>query len=208
MKRDRSWIQFIASFGSPKYFWYFWQQKHPDNAAYKSPVNLKQNLCPTKKSSSYQPWLKKCFLSRSIWATKKYSHQEISSNMVISSSPWARLEKSQQLWRSRKSSNNTIDSIVNIGLAGSLSPHLEFGDVVVVEHTVEHDGFIEWDDEAQSRLYPLFNLITVEHPELKSGVLVTGDQFVASGKTRSTPGTRRTTRRYGMSRSSKGSTSL
>lgn len=77
-----------------------------------------------------------------------------------------------------------IDSIINIGLAGSLSPHLEFGDVVVVEHTVEHDGFIEWDDEAQSRLYPLFDLLTVEHPELKSGILVTGDQFVASGKTR------------------------
>ena len=36
-----------------------------------------------------------------------------------------------------------IDSIVNIGLAGSLSSHLEFGDVVVVQHTVEHDGFIE-----------------------------------------------------------------
>ena len=36
-----------------------------------------------------------------------------------------------------------INSIVNIGLAGSLSSHLEFGDVVVVQHTVEHDGFIE-----------------------------------------------------------------
>jgi len=77
-----------------------------------------------------------------------------------------------------------IDVIINTGLAGSLSPHLEFGDVVVVEHTVEHDGLIEWDDEAQTRLYPLFDLITVEHPELKHGVLVTGDQFVASGSTR------------------------
>ena len=74
----------------------------------------------------------------------------------------------------------TIDTIINIGLAGSLSPHLAFGDVVVVEHTVEHDGLIEGDGEAQKRLYPLFNLLTIEHPELKSGVLVTGDQFVAS----------------------------
>lgn len=73
-----------------------------------------------------------------------------------------------------------IDTIINIGLAGSLSPHLEFGDVVVVKHTIEHDGLIEGDDEAQKRLYPLFDLLTVEHPELKSGVLVTGDQFVAS----------------------------
>jgi adenosylhomocysteine nucleosidase len=77
-----------------------------------------------------------------------------------------------------------IDAIVNIGLAGSLSPHLEFGDVVVVTHTVEHDGVIEGDDEAQARLYPLFELLTVEHPELKSWVLVTGDQFVASGTMR------------------------
>lgn len=36
-----------------------------------------------------------------------------------------------------------IDTIINIGLAGSLSPHLEFGDVVVVKHTIEHDGLIE-----------------------------------------------------------------
>lgn len=77
-----------------------------------------------------------------------------------------------------------IDIIINIGLAGSLTPHLEFGDVVVVKHTIEHDGLIEGDDEAQKRLYPLFNLLTIEHPELKSGVLVTGDQFVASGSTR------------------------
>ena len=60
-----------------------------------------------------------------------------------------------------------ITSIINIGLAGSLSPHLTFGDVVIVEHTVEHDGIIEGDDEAQNRLYPLFALTTVEHPELK-----------------------------------------
>jgi adenosylhomocysteine nucleosidase len=77
-----------------------------------------------------------------------------------------------------------IDSIINIGLAGSLSSYLEFGDVVVVTHTVEHDGFIEWDSEAQARLYPLWDVITVEHPELKQGVLVTGDQFVASGTMR------------------------
>lgn len=74
--------------------------------------------------------------------------------------------------------------VINIGLAGSLSPHLIFGDVVIVEHTVEHDGLIEGDEEAQKRLYPLFDLVTVEHPELKRGVLVTGDQFVASGSTR------------------------
>lgn len=78
----------------------------------------------------------------------------------------------------------TIDAIINIGLAGSLSSHLEFGDVVVVTHTVEHDGVIEGDNEAQARLYPLFDLITVEHPELKRGILVTGDQFVASGTMR------------------------
>lgn len=73
-----------------------------------------------------------------------------------------------------------ITSIVNIGLAGSLSPHLTFGDVVMVEHTVEHDGIIEGDDEAQNRLYPLFALTTVEHPELKRWILVTGDQFINS----------------------------
>lgn len=60
-----------------------------------------------------------------------------------------------------------IASIINIGLAGSLVPHLTFGDVVIVEHTIEHDGIIEGDDEAQKRLYPLFQLTTVEHPELK-----------------------------------------
>jgi hypothetical protein len=37
----------------------------------------------------------------------------------------------------------------------------------MVEHTVEHDGLIEGDTEAQKRLYPLFQLTTVEHPELK-----------------------------------------
>ena len=73
-----------------------------------------------------------------------------------------------------------IDAIINIGLAGSLSPHLTFGDVVMVEHTVEHDGLIEGDDEAQKRLYPLFQLTTIEHPELKRWVLVTGDQFINS----------------------------
>lgn len=73
-----------------------------------------------------------------------------------------------------------IDIVLNIGLAGSLSSHLTFGDVVLVTHTVEHDGLIEGDEEAQKRLYPLFQLTTVEHPELKHGVLVTGDQFVNS----------------------------
>ena len=73
-----------------------------------------------------------------------------------------------------------ITSIINIGLAGSLSPHLTFWDVVLVTHTVEHDGIIEGDEEAQKRLYPLFQLTTVEHPELKQWVLVTGDQFVNS----------------------------
>ncbi len=79
-----------------------------------------------------------------------------------------------------------ISSIINIGLAGSLSPHLTFGDVVMVEHTVEHDGLIEGDAETQKRLYPLFALTTVEHPELKRGVLVTGDQFVNSESVRET----------------------
>jgi len=79
-----------------------------------------------------------------------------------------------------------ITSIINIGLAGSLSPHLTFWDVVMVEHTVEHDGLIEGDEEAQKRLYPLFALTTVEHPELKRWVLVTGDQFVHSGSVRET----------------------
>jgi nucleoside phosphorylase len=60
-----------------------------------------------------------------------------------------------------------IGWIINIGLAGSLSPHLTFGDVVMVQETVEHDGLIEGDKEAQERLYPLFQLTTVEHPELK-----------------------------------------
>jgi len=78
----------------------------------------------------------------------------------------------------------SIDTIINIGLAGNLSPHLEFGDVVIVTHTVEHDGLIEGDEEAQKRLYPLFDLVTVEHPELKYGTLVSGDQFIASGTTR------------------------
>lgn len=78
----------------------------------------------------------------------------------------------------------TIDCVINIGLAGSLSENLAFGDVVIVEHTVEHDGLIEGDDEAQKRLYPLFEVLAIEHPELKRGVLVTGDQFVASGATR------------------------
>lgn len=81
---------------------------------------------------------------------------------------------------------HTISAIINIGLAGSLSPHLTFWDVVMVTHTVEHDGLIEWDDEAQKRLYPLFQLTTVEHPELKQWVLVTGDQFVNSWSTRET----------------------
>jgi adenosylhomocysteine nucleosidase len=79
-----------------------------------------------------------------------------------------------------------VSAILNIGLAGSLSPHLTFGDVVIVEHTVEHDGLIEGDDEAQKRLYPLFQLTTIEHPELKRGILVTGDQFVNSGSVRET----------------------
>lgn len=73
-----------------------------------------------------------------------------------------------------------IEWIINIGLAGSLSPHLTFGDVVLVDKTVEHDGFMEGDNESQSRIYPLYKLVTVTHPELKEGMLVTGDQFVAS----------------------------
>ncbi len=73
---------------------------------------------------------------------------------------------------------------INIGLAASLSYHLAYWDVVIAEHTVEHDGLIEGDSEAQGRLYPLFDLVTVEHPELKRWVLVTGDQFVASWSTR------------------------
>ena len=77
-----------------------------------------------------------------------------------------------------------IGYIINIGLAGSISHALTFGDVVMVEQTVEHDGLIEGDLEAQARLYPFFDLVTIVHPELKYGTLVTGDQFVASGSTR------------------------
>ncbi len=73
-----------------------------------------------------------------------------------------------------------VDIIINIGLAGSLSPHLCFGDVVVATKTIEHDGYFENMPETQNRLYPLFDLITVEHPELKQGVLVTGDQFITT----------------------------
>jgi nucleoside phosphorylase len=60
-----------------------------------------------------------------------------------------------------------IDAIINIGLAGSLSSNLKFGDVVIADKTIEHDGFMEGDNESQARIYPLFNLITVEHPELQ-----------------------------------------
>ncbi len=77
-----------------------------------------------------------------------------------------------------------VTAIINIGLAGSLSLHLSFWDVVMVTHTVEHDGMIEGDGEAQKRLYPLFSLTNIEHPELKQGVLVTGDQFVSSWNVR------------------------
>lgn len=89
--------------------------------------------------------------------------------------------------------NFTIDAVVNVGIAGSLSTDLTFGDVVIASDLVEHDvnttvfgdrlgqiprmdtfSFVA-DDELYKKL--TCNLL-LEDNKVVNGRIVSGDQFI------------------------------
>lgn len=89
-------------------------------------------------------------------------------------------------------SNFVLDAVINVGVAGSLSPKLGFGDVVIATDLVEHDfdvtafgmplGQIARMDTfsfvADDRLNKLLLAIKLEHHQVVAGRIVSGDQFI------------------------------
>ena len=85
-----------------------------------------------------------------------------------------------------------LDAVINVGVAGSLSANLGFGDVVIASDLVEHDfditafgvplGQIARMDTfsfaADERLNKLLLAIELENNQVVSGRIVSGDQFI------------------------------
>lgn len=74
-----------------------------------------------------------------------------------------------------------IDTIINIGISGGLDSSLEIGDFVVGDDLVYHDydTGAEIQQDVPERFHSDKNL-TVLLPNLKHGLLCTGDQFIAA----------------------------
>jgi adenosylhomocysteine nucleosidase len=85
-----------------------------------------------------------------------------------------------------------IDYVINVGVAGSLSPNLSFGDVVIARDLVEHDmdvhsfglplGQIPRMDvfafPVDARLLECAKTISVAQHKVVVGRIVSGDQFI------------------------------
>ena len=101
-----------------------------------------------------------------------------------------------------------IDAIINIGLAGSLTTHLEFGDVVVVKHTIEHDGLMRVTMKHRSD--SIHSLIS-SRSNTQNSSQVSSSRAINSSLHEvpwDIPGKRWATRRYGVSRSRQSRTPL
>ncbi len=92
--------------------------------------------------------------------------------------------------------NFAVDAIINVGVAGSLTRKLGFGDVVIATDLVEHDfditafgvplGQIARMDTfsfaADAKLNSLLEQISLVSNQLVLGRIVSGDQFIDDGQ--------------------------
>lgn len=91
--------------------------------------------------------------------------------------------------------NFAVDAVINVGVAGSLTRELSFGDVVIAEDLVEHDfditafgvplGQIARMDTfsfiADAKLNEVLKTVRLDGHEVRCGRIVSGDQFIDSG---------------------------
>lgn len=93
--------------------------------------------------------------------------------------------------------NFAVDGVINVGVAGSVTPDLTFGDVVIASDLVEHDfdvtvfgeklGQIPRLDTFSFATDELLNQLLVKNLQLPAGKLVSGrivsgDQFIDDSK--------------------------
>jgi len=75
------------------------------------------------------------------------------------------------------------DTIVNIGIAGSINPIYKGGDACIISSVIQHDTYIpfeEYQDDMYQRLncfIPIPNIAT----SIATATLATGDQFIEDG---------------------------
>lgn len=89
--------------------------------------------------------------------------------------------------------NFAVDAVVNVGVAGSLSPNLTFGDVVVATDLVEHDFDITAFGEPLGQIARMDTFafaadsslnskivtgLQLDNNQVVSGRIVSGDQFI------------------------------
>lgn len=92
--------------------------------------------------------------------------------------------------------NFSVDYVINVGVAGSLSSDLNFGDVVIATDLVQHDCDVtafglpkgqiprmdtfsfKADDELNKKIFKNLNLT---HNQAVAGRIVSGDQFIDDG---------------------------
>ncbi len=89
--------------------------------------------------------------------------------------------------------NFTVDYVVNVGVAGSLSKELKFGDIVIADDLIEHDfdmrsfgvplgqiiGVNTFSFAADNWLKELLTRkVQLESNQVVSGRIVSGDQFI------------------------------
>lgn len=86
----------------------------------------------------------------------------------------------------------SVDAVLNVGVAGSLSPELNFGDVIIANDLVQHDfdirpfgvplGQIARMDTfsflADEKLNELLQTVTLVDGKVVIGRVVSGDQFI------------------------------
>ncbi|MCL1884814.1 MAG: 5'-methylthioadenosine/adenosylhomocysteine nucleosidase [Defluviitaleaceae bacterium] len=91
------------------------------------------------------------------------------------------------------------ETIINTGVAGSLSPNVKINDVVIGKYSVHHDidlarlelniGFIEGLDEllipCTQNVVDSLESAAKKHGNYHLGIIATGDQFISSGDIKS-----------------------
>ena len=91
-----------------------------------------------------------------------------------------------------------VEMVINTGVAGALHPDLEVGDIVVSIDTLQHDidasvfgdprgvipGMVESVFLADKRLLDIIDQITLKDQKILKGRVVTGDQAIGCGITK------------------------